>query len=155
MKKVILKKNRYVDSVSLMAVGDKVTKLEGVSNAEAQMCTPANLEVLDDLGYTLPEDVTANDLALAVTAETEEQIEAAMQMIMDIIDHKTNDGGVSYKSLSEIDLREDGYALVQISLPGEYAAAEATRARSRGLDAGRGSRHQEVRQRARQTRHGS
>ena len=134
MKKVILKKNRYVDSVSLMAVGDKVTKLEGVSNAEAQMCTPANLEVLDDLGYTLPEDVTANDLALAVTAETEEQIEAAMQMIMDIIDHKTNDGGVSYKSLSEIDLREDGYDLVQISLPGEYAAAEAKKALSMGLD---------------------
>ena len=72
MKKVILKKNRYVDSVSLMAVGDKVTKLEGISNAEAQMCTPANLEVLvDDLGYELPEDVTANDLALCVTGEAE------------------------------------------------------------------------------------
>ena len=50
MKKVVIKQNRYVDSVSLMAVGDKVTKLEGISNAEAQMCTPANLEVLADLG---------------------------------------------------------------------------------------------------------
>lgn len=134
MKKVVIKANRYVDSVSLMAVGDKVTKLEGVTNAEAAMCTPANLEVLvGDLGYDMPE-VTANDLALAVTAETEDQIEAALRMIMDIIDHKNNDGGVTYKSLSEIDLREDGYDLVQISLPGEYAAAEAKRALSMGLD---------------------
>lgn len=134
MKKVVIKQNRYVDSVSLMAVGDKVTKLEGISNAEAQMCTPANLEVLTDLGYELPKDITANDLALAVTGETEAQIEAALQMIMDIIDHKNTDGGVSYKSLSEIDLREDGYDLVQISLPGEYAAAEAKKALSMGLD---------------------
>ncbi|MBQ7660465.1 MAG: hypothetical protein IJS44_00240 [Clostridia bacterium] len=134
MKKVVIKRNRYVDSVSLMAVGDKVTKLPGITNAEAQMCTPANLEVLvDDLGYELPE-VSANDLALAVTGDTEEHIEAALQMITDIIDHKNASGSAQYNAIEEIDLREDGYDLAQISLPGEYAAAEAMKALKMGLD---------------------
>ena len=92
MKKVVVKKNRYVDSVSLMAVGDKVTQLDGVENAEAAMATAANLEVLvDELHYDIPEDTTANDLVLACTADTEEHLEAAMQMIIDIIDHKQKD----------------------------------------------------------------
>ncbi len=29
MKRIIVKKNRYVDSVTLMSVGDKILKLEG------------------------------------------------------------------------------------------------------------------------------
>ena len=134
MKKVVVIANRYVDSVSLMAVSAKVMKLDGVTNAESGMGTPANLEVLiDDLGYDIPE-VTPNDLIMAVTADSEEQAEAAMQTMRDLIDHKDTDGSVSYKSLSEIDLREDEYDLVQISLPGEYAHAEAKRALSMGLD---------------------
>ena len=50
MKKVVVKKNRYVDSVSLMSVSDRVTVLPGVSNVEAQMGTHANLELLNLLG---------------------------------------------------------------------------------------------------------
>ena len=136
MKKVVVKKNRYVDSVSLMAVGDKVTQLDGVENAEAAMATAANLEVLvDELHYDIPEGTTANDLVLACTADTEEHLEAAMQMIIDIIDHKNTSGDEqTYKSLLEIDLREDPYDLVQISLAGEYAAAEAKKAISLGMD---------------------
>ncbi len=136
MKKVVVKKNRYVDSVSLMGVGDKVLALEGISNCETAMCTPANLEIMVDLGYNVPEDTTANDLVLCVTADTEEQIDKALALILDIIDHKTTveEGATVYKSLSEIDLNKDGYDLCQISLPGEYAAAEAKKAISMGMD---------------------
>ena len=88
MKKVVVIANRYVDSVSLMAVSAKVMKLDGVTNAESGMGTPANLEVLiDELGYDIPE-VTPNDLIMAVTADTEEQTEAAMKTMRDLIDHK-------------------------------------------------------------------
>ena len=44
MKKVIVKKNRYVDSVSLMGVSERVTAMQGIENAEAQMATCANYE---------------------------------------------------------------------------------------------------------------
>lgn len=136
MKKVILKKNRYVDSVSLMGIGDKVKALGGIENAEVSMGTPANIEVLVDLGYEIPADTTANDLMLAVTADSEEKLDAAFKLIADIIDHKnsTPEGAAVYAKLSEIDLHEDGYDLAQISLPGEYAAAEAMRAIEMGLD---------------------
>ncbi|MBQ4296909.1 MAG: hypothetical protein II771_01335 [Clostridia bacterium] len=136
MKKVILKKNRYVDSVSLMGIGDKVKALGGIENAETSMGSAANIEVLEDLGYTVPEDTTPNDLMIAITAESEAKWDEACKLIMDVIDHKTTgeEGAVSYKSLSEIDLREDGYDLAQISLPGEYAAEEAKRAIAMGLD---------------------
>ena len=45
MKKIVIKKNRYVDSVSLMGVSDRVMALKGITNAEAQMATAANLDV--------------------------------------------------------------------------------------------------------------
>ena len=54
MKKVIVKKNRYVDSVSLMGVSERVTAMKGIENAEAQMATCANQDVLKQLGYVLP-----------------------------------------------------------------------------------------------------
>ena len=34
MKKVIVKKNRYVDSVSLMGVSERVTAMEGIENVK-------------------------------------------------------------------------------------------------------------------------
>ena len=37
MKKVVVIANRYVDSVSLMAVSAKVMKLDGVTHAESGM----------------------------------------------------------------------------------------------------------------------
>ncbi|MBR0327715.1 MAG: hypothetical protein IIX09_07935, partial [Clostridia bacterium] len=103
MKKIQLKKNRYVDSVSLMGIGDKVTALGGIENSEVAMCTPANIEVLVELGYTIPEDATPNDLILACTADTEEKIAEAFKLMMDIIDHKNvgEEGATVYKSLSE------------------------------------------------------
>lgn len=135
MKKVTVKKNRYVDSVTLMSVGDKVLKLEGVENAEAQMGTPANMEILGELGYVLPPDVGADDLVLAVTAGTEEQADAAFRHMEDILSHRLPDeDDISYHALEEIDLRADPYDLAQISLPGKYAFAEADKALRMGLD---------------------
>ena len=84
MKKVIVKKNRYVDSVSLMGVSERVTAMEGIENAEAQMATCANRDVLKLLGYELPENVSPNDLVIAITAEDEGSYDAALQMAENI-----------------------------------------------------------------------
>ena len=134
MKKIIVKKNRYVDSVSLMSVSDRVMSLNGVKNAEAQMATCANQDVLKQLGYSLPEEITANDLIIAITAENDTAYDAALKMAEDIIDHKNMDVGRHYSDISEIDISEDPYELCQISLPGEYAAAEAKKALKKGMD---------------------
>lgn len=134
MKKVVVKKNRYVDSVSLMSVSDRVMTLKGVENVEAQMATCANQDVLKQLGYDLPEEVTVNDLVIAITAEDNSCYGAALQMVEDIIDRKNVDNEKHYSDIDEIDHMEDPYDLCQISLPGEYAAAEAKKALAKGMD---------------------
>ena len=135
MDTVIVKKNRYVDSVSLMSAGDRIKQLGGIQAAEVQMATPANCELLETLGFVLTDSVTANDLVIAVRADAEEKCREAVQLAQDILDHKSGaDTGNIYHNLREIDLEEDPYDLVQISLPGEYAAAEAKEALEKGLD---------------------
>ena len=134
MKKVIVKKNRYVDSVSLMGVSERVTAMQGIENAEAQMATCANQDVLKLLGYELPESVSPNDLVIAITADNEDTYKAALQLAEDIIDRKNTDSDRHYADISEIDMEEDAYDLCQISLPGEYAAAEAKKALEKGMD---------------------
>ena len=134
MKKVVVKKNRYVDSVSLMGVSERVTAMQGIENAEAQMATCANQDVLKMLGYALPESVTPNDLVIAITAEDEGSYNAALKLAEDIIDHKNVDNDKNYSDISQIDPEEDPYDLCQISLPGEYAAAEAKKALAKGMD---------------------
>lgn len=134
MKKVIVKKNRYVDSVSLMGLSDKVSTYEGVENALCQMATNNNLLNLKELGYEINEAVDANDLILAVTAAQEQTCDEALQYAMDIIDHKVKTNTNSYDSLDDIDLKEDEYDLVQVSLPGDYAYEQANKALDMGLD---------------------
>lgn len=134
MKKVIVKKNRYVDSVSLMGVSERVTAMQGIENAEAQMATCANQDVLKQLGYELPEIVSPNDLVIAITADDEGSYNAALKLAEDIIDRKNVDNDKHYSDISEIDPQEDRYDLCQISLPGEYAAAEAKKALEKGMD---------------------
>ena len=134
MKKVVVKKNRYVDSVSLMGVSERVTAMAGIENAEAQMATCANQDVLKMLGYELPENVSPNDLVIAITADNEDCYGAALQLAEDIIDRKNTDSARHYADISEIDMEEDPYDLCQISLPGEYAAAEARKALEKGMD---------------------
>ena len=84
MKKVVVKKNRYVDSVSLMGVSERVTAMAGIENAEAQMATCANQDVLKMLGYELPENVSPNDLVIAITADNEDCYGAALQLAEDV-----------------------------------------------------------------------
>ena len=134
MKKVVVKKNRYVDSVSLMGVSERVTAMQGIENAEAQMATCANQDVLKLLGYELPESVTPNDLVIAITADDESSYNAALKLAEDIIDRKNVDSSKNYTDISQIDPEEDPYDLCQISLPGEYAAAEAKKALAKGMD---------------------
>ena len=134
MKKVIVKKNRYVDSVSLMGVSERVTAMQGIENAEAQMATCANQDVLQMLGYDIPKSVTPNDLVIAITAEDEGSYNAALKLAEDIIDHKNVDKDKNYSDINQIDPEEDQYDLCQISLPGEYAAAEAKKALAKGMD---------------------
>ena len=134
MRKVTVRKKRYVDSVSLMAVSGRVNEMDGVENIEVMMATIVNQESLKEVGYELPEDITPNDLVIAITATDEAKCDEALQKAMDIIDRKNIEGHVGYMSIEDPNLKAETYDLCQISLPGEYAFEEGMKAIDKGLD---------------------
>ena len=135
MRNVAVKRNRYVDSVTLMTIEEKVMKLSGVENVEVKMGTPANKEVFEGAGYNIEENVQNNDLVIAITGDADEVVAGAIKLVEDILDRRVDDEDtVIYSSLDEIDMQTDPYDLVQISLPGEFAFDEAMKALEKNLD---------------------
>ncbi len=150
IKRVVIRRNRYFDSVFLMQVANRITGQPGILNAFAVMGTEANRKVLADLGYggkgAESELATTgpNDLVLALEGE-----EAAVVAVTSDPDawllrssgSSSDAGGVGGegtarepRSLNEaVDLRPDSGVAV-ISVPGEYAAREAGSAIRRGLN---------------------
>jgi succinyl-CoA synthetase alpha subunit len=132
-KAVVVHENRYADSVTLMGVGDSVKKSAGVLLAEVQMGTPVNLEAMRELGFKIPAAAGVNDLIVAIEAEDETALKAAQENVMNCLDRKHGADDESFNSLDEVDI-SDGWNLCQISLPGEFAAAEAEKAINKGMD---------------------
>ncbi len=130
MKKIVVKRNRYVDSVTLMSVSERARKTEGVRGAEAVMCTPANRELLSKMGYEVAADAGANDLVLAADGEGDGAARA-----LEAMEETLNRGRRTQKTYRTLDaaLADAPYDIAQISLPGEYAGEQAMRALERGL----------------------
>lgn len=125
-----------MDSVTLMDVREKAMKQPGIKIAEVQMGTPANLEIMRDIGFEIPEDVSCTDMLTGIIADSEEAVKNVLDYINGLLDRTGADvdGEERYSDLDEINFDETGYSLVQISLPGEYAAAEAKKSIQKGLD---------------------
>lgn len=131
MKKVFLLKNRYVDSVTLMTVAVELSERSGVSGAECGMGTKQNIEILEDLDYEIPIDVTSNDVMIALDAEED----AVMKDACDFVERTLSVGhSRRQKVYHDVDSIADGeFDVLQISLPGEYAVKEAYKAVDKGL----------------------
>lgn len=131
MRQILYKRNRYVDSVTLMAVSDDGRKQAGVTDAEAVMCTRANREMLVKTGYEIPDELGANDLVLAASGEEEAIVQALHRMEARL--NGTSSNAKVFCSLDDPALNAEKYDLVQISLPGEYVEEEAQKALDKGF----------------------
>lgn len=132
LKKVFLLKNRYVDSVTLMTVAVELTEKEGIEGAECGMGTKQNLEILSDLGYEVPADVTSNDIVIALDAAEESVMAQAVEFVKASL--SAGHGSREKKYHDVADIREGEFDIVQISLPGEHALKEAYKAIDKGMD---------------------
>ncbi len=131
MKKVYVVKNRYVDSVTLMGVADSVLAKASLHGAESGMGTDANIELLTSMGYQVPPDTGKTDLMLALDGDSEEQLEHAHQIGVDVLNRGAQQGRMYY----DLDAVPSGaFDLAQISLPGVYACAEIKKALQKGMD---------------------
>lgn len=136
--RVTVKKNSYHDSVTLMSLSGKVSALPHIQEAVVSMATEMNKELLANVGMLTPEaeQAGANDLVIAVKADTEEACDKAFSLIEEMLSKKTvNKKGDVVKPVSvdaAVKLAPEANIAI-ISVPGEYAAREAKAALRNGL----------------------
>ena len=131
----------YVDSVRLLEATRAMQEAPGVDWAWALMATPANLEVLLDEGVTEGLDgAAANDLVLAVKG-TDEHLPAALLRAWAVLFEESGSTGTGAlpadarpADLDEALASAPDANVAIISVPGPYAALEAHKALTRGLD---------------------
>jgi len=136
VKKVEIHKNSYYDSVKLMAVNKAVSSLQGVRQAAVFMGTPHNRELLKEAGLDLPETHEAGpgDLIIALEVEGESAWKEAQKCIEEELSPRAASPGTYRPRTLEGAIKQmPGANLALISLPGDYAAAEAHLALDRGL----------------------
>ncbi|MBL8350539.1 MAG: acyl-CoA synthetase FdrA [Burkholderiaceae bacterium] len=129
----------YKDSVSLMTVSAQVLAVAGVETASVVMASATNVENLAAAGLGRFE-VRPNDLVVAV-AGSDEACDAALARADELLKAGAADsadtGGVAAAPLTSLQTavsRDPAHNLALISVPGDYAAAEAMKALRLGMD---------------------
>jgi FdrA protein len=133
---VAIEKNRYLDSVFLMAMARRMSEQPGIEDAAAVMGSAANQLVLIKMGFdeeTL-KDVGPSDLIVALSGDPEvvngilTDIESWLVRPKFILD------GAMALSLEDALQQQATSNLAVISLPGEHAASVAHEALDRGMN---------------------
>src|ERR1700689_1150888 len=122
--------NLYKDSVSLMTVSAKVSAVTGIAAASVVMASATNVENMKRAGLG-DFEVRPNDLVVAVSG-TEAACAEALQKADELLSAKTSGGGGEeagapqpVTSVQMAVARDPACNLALISVPGDYAAAEA------------------------------
>jgi len=141
-RKTVVRKNRYLDSVFLMLVAQRIASLPGIRDASAMLATDANRKVLAGLGYgdggSDPDFAGAgpNDLVLAVEGEAG-AVDAVVANADAYFARGTGGAGSAAapgpRSIAEAAAARPDCSVAVISVPGEHAAREARAAIRAGL----------------------
>jgi succinyl-CoA synthetase alpha subunit len=122
-----------------MRISREVAASPGVAEAALMMGTPANIAIMKNAGLLKDgkTDAQGNDLILAVRAESEAAGREALAAAEKALDKpKTQGEGAEAwrpRSIAAAVKSIDGLNLALISVPGDFAAAEARKALSRDL----------------------
>jgi len=140
VKRLIVERNRYFDSVFLMRISSELEKLGNVAQAVVAMATPVNLENLIKSGFKLGAETAPlqpADLIIAIDADSDESIASAQDRLQELLAGGTDDESSSSAarptSLDEALASDPQANLVLISVPGAHAAREARQALRQGL----------------------
>ena len=135
----MVRKNAYYDSVTLMIISRELKKIEGVDEVLVGMGTDLNVDLVEKLSLATPEleGITPNDLFIAAKYD---ESKCTMEQIIQAFDEQINAkqdasaGDYQPPTLSSAVEHLKGANLVQISIPGRYAAREAEDALDKGLN---------------------
>lgn len=142
MSEVVLnevRKGFYLDSVALMRLSREIGAMEGVVEAALMMGSPSNIVIMRDAGLIDGEtDARNNDLVLALRATSEALGRAALSAAIEALDRpKAAAGGQETwrpRTLAAAVRENPEINLALISVPGDFAAAEARKALHRGVN---------------------
>ncbi len=137
----LVRKGFFMDSVALMRISRTVAGLDGVEEAALMMGTPANKGILADAGLLAAdgEAATGGDLIVAVRAGDGASADSALAEAESILQRPgmgpSSAGEWRPRSLRTAVNALAGANLALISVPGDFAAAEARKALRHGLHA--------------------
>ena len=132
--------NCYRDSLSLMQLSARAAETPGVDDAAAVMATEGNQGLLRDAGLLAgPADAGANDVLVVMRGDDRQIIEQAFAALEEALSRAARAPRAAAaadtalpRSLA-MSLEEGSGNLALISVPGEYAAAEALKALRLGM----------------------
>lgn len=138
MRHVEARAGAYADSVTLMQVTAKAQAVPGVKAALVAMATELNLGLLDGLGLSAPDGAGQNDMLVAVEADDDDAVAAAIAAIDGALRARPAEqasGPADQPPRTTLSAaRRTEPALALISVPGPYAFAEAADALDAGCD---------------------
>lgn len=134
-----VRKGFYLDSVALMRISRALTALDGIEEAGLMIGTPANKEIMREASVLAEAGEAAGpgDLVIAVRARDKTTADAAIAEAASQLDApRAAQGGTTWRprSLRAAQAQLPDASLALISVPGDFAIAEARKAINRGLD---------------------
>ncbi|TFV90190.1 FdrA family protein [Blastococcus sp. CT_GayMR20] len=138
VRSVTLRSGVYADSVRLMQVSREIQGLEGVTAVLVAMATPLNLELAAGMGLAPDEDASPEQLLIAVRAEDDATLATAVAAVDAALAARERSTGtaaaIPQRTIGSglAELAPDASALAIISVPGQYAVAEAADAIAAG-----------------------
>lgn len=126
--------NRYIDSVSLMALSTKANQIEAIEQVIIAMATDMNKEVMKNVGLfnEVVEKAESSDLIIVMKLKETGEEEAVLAEVEALLDRKEkvdlSTGPRVFKTIKEAHEYDDTTNLALISVNGHFAAREAQQA---------------------------
>ena len=134
---VELRSGAYADSVTLLQVSRAVQAAPGVVTAQVAMATGLNLEVLESMGFAVPES-SPNDMVVALRLEADAEVGTALAAVDAALAPTRPSSGDTTEAPPHTTwsaLRRGGPgAIALVSVPGASATVEAMDALEAGHD---------------------
>jgi FdrA protein len=135
-----LLKHTYNDSIVLMQFTVELEAMPGIEKAAIMMGTPAVLQFLKESSLLVEDvkNISSDDMVIAVTGKTEDDVRNALEKIISKLrNNELQSNAIDGLPGNLQEKNEDGFLwkdvpldsrIALISVPGQYAAAEAWRA---------------------------
>lgn len=136
--KALIKKNTYLDSITLMSISNEANQIEGVKQAMIGMGTEMNKEVIRNVGMDTKdiEEAKTGDLMIVIETDGEKDISQTLEQVEQLLtkkDKKQSESETIYHTIHEAATELEKANIAVISVSGEFAAREARKALDENL----------------------